>query len=188
MWGTHTWLCHVAYWQNKSSNLPGGKVEPRQRQLGWGEVRGSLGGGGGGGGRGSSWESTWCVRGAPGWWGGAPMRVHWWVLLYINTINTNESTLVCTIIYRHQWEYIGVYYYISTTMRVHWCILLYINNNREYIGVYYYTIMSMHHAAGNNLYSAVYISISQDPPCSRKEFIKYISTSQVPLCSRKAFI
>ena len=31
------------------------------------------------------------------------------------------STLVCTIIYQHQWEYIGLYYYIS-----HWCVLLYI--------------------------------------------------------------
>ena len=52
-----------------------------------------------------------------------PMRVHWCVLLYINT---NEST------------YVGVYYYISTPMRVHWCVLLYINTNESmYVGVYY---------------------------------------------------
>ena len=55
------------------------------------------------------------------------------------------------VVSTHQWEYIGVYYYISTPMRVHWCVLLYINTTEstlvctiiyqhqwEYIGGNYY--------------------------------------------------
>ena len=60
----------------------------------------------------------------------------WCVLFYINT---NESVLVCTIIYQYP-------------MRVHWCVLLYIITNESRL---VYTITYQHRCHSTRLYKYI---------------------------------